>query len=104
MRKVKRKIRRLQDASRQAGNWADHAEKSKIGYDKRKANITSSVPGLTSEKKSRKMQMRRKNLQRRQEKAIEEKEKLLKKCGESAGTETDAPEPLQGSFTFRHRT
>ncbi len=76
--KSKKEIRRLQDASRQAGNWADQAEKSKIGYDKRKANNYFIGTRAYIGEKSRKMQMRRKNLQRRQEKAIEEKEKLLK--------------------------
>ena len=80
--KNKREIRRLQDAARQAGGWADQVEKSKIGYDKRKENNYFIGTRAYIGEKSRKMQMRRKNLQRRQEKAIEEKEKLLKNLEE----------------------
>lgn len=80
--KNKREIRRLKEAARQAGDWANQVEKSKIGYDKRKENNYFIGTRAYIGEKSRRMQMRRKNLQKRQEKAIEEKEKLLKNLEE----------------------
>ena len=74
--KLRRDIRRLQASARSAATWADRAESRKIGL----------VPGKTEKsigrrswegEKSRKMQQRRKNLQRRTERAIEEKAGLL---------------------------
>ncbi len=73
--RLKKDIRKLEAAARQARSWADKSEASKIGR----------APGETAiglrpyiGEKTRKMQRRRKNLERRQERAIEEKSSLLK--------------------------
>lgn len=69
-------VKRLRQAARQSGQWADKAEKSKIGgkEEKDKALNHRSYMG----EKSRKMQQQRKNIENRQQKAIEEKSALLK--------------------------
>ncbi len=78
--RLRRDIKRLTASARQAGGWADEIESAKIG---KKAAIKRETTGkLVSRdyvgEKSRRMQMRRKNLERRQQRAIEEKEGLLK--------------------------
>lgn len=70
-------IRRLKEASRQAGAWADKVEADKIGIHSPKQEKNIGRRPYLGEK-SRKMQMRRKNLENRQERAIEEKSSLLK--------------------------
>lgn len=80
--KIKKEIGRLQTASRQAGAWADKVEATKIGhspYDSRYDHVTRAYIG----EKSRKMQMRRKNLERRLQDAQEEKKGLLKDVEET---------------------
>ena len=77
--RLKKDIRRLTEAARSAKQWADHAEASKIGkksakYDTVKSIDTRAYVG----EKSRRMQQRRKNLERRQQREIDEKEGLLK--------------------------
>lgn len=76
--KLKKEIGILQQSAKQARGWADEVESRKIGkkgnqmYEKnidRRAYIGE---------KSRRMQQRRKNLEGRQKKAIEEKSSLLK--------------------------
>lgn len=81
--KYKKEIRRLQATARQSGGWADKVESRKIGYEKaREDNYFIGSRAYLGEK-SRKMQQRRKNLERRQQKAIEEKSKLLKNLEET---------------------
>jgi lincosamide and streptogramin A transport system ATP-binding/permease protein len=74
--KLKKEIRRLNQSAKAAGNWADKVEATKIGRD---PNTEKSIDTRCYiGEKSRRMQQRRKNLERRQEHAIEEKSKLLK--------------------------
>lgn len=75
--RLRKDIGRLKEASRKASNWADKAEGTKIGgiADRTHSNVGSRA---YIGEKSRKMQQRRKNLERRQEKAMEEKSGLLK--------------------------
>ncbi|WP_101876055.1 ribosomal protection-like ABC-F family protein [Lachnoclostridium edouardi] len=75
--KLKKEIKRLTESSRQAGQWADQVESTKIGRKSRVYEQCIDTRAYIGEK-SRRMQMRRKNLQNRQEKAIEDKKKLLK--------------------------
>lgn len=74
--KLKKEIKRLSQSAKTAGDWADKIETTKIG---REPNTEKNI-GLRSYigEKSRRMQQRRKNLERRQEHAIDEKSKLLK--------------------------
>lgn len=72
--KLKKEIGRLQDSARQAHKWADNIEAGKIG---KKRTEHSELRDYIGEQ-SRRMQMRRKNLERRQNRAIEEKSALLK--------------------------
>ncbi|MDO4278839.1 MAG: ABC-F type ribosomal protection protein [Lachnoclostridium edouardi] len=75
--KLKKEIKRLTESCRQAGQWADQVESTKIGRKSRVYEQCIDTRAYIGEK-SRRMQMRRKNLQNRQEKAIEDKKKLLK--------------------------
>lgn len=75
--RLKRDIGRLEGAIRKTRSWGDQVEGTKIGgiADRLHANVGSRA---YIGEKSRKMQQRRKNLERRQERAIEEKSGLLK--------------------------
>lgn len=68
--RLKKDIKKLEAAARQSGKWADKVEATKIGE------------GISDRayigEQSRRMQQRRKNLERRQHSAIEEKSELLK--------------------------
>lgn len=75
--KLKKDIRRLTAAARQAENWADNVESTKIGKKSFKYEKCIDTRAYVGEK-SRRMQSRRKNLERRREAEIEEKSKLLK--------------------------
>lgn len=75
--KLKKDIKRLTQAARQANQWADKVEASKIGEKSRMYEKCIDTRAYIGEK-SRRMQMRRKNLERRQNLAIEEKSSLLK--------------------------
>lgn len=75
--RLKRDIKRISASARDKALWADRVEATKIGFDPVKREKSKELRGYIGEK-SRKMQMRRKNLERRQERAIEEKEGLLK--------------------------
>ncbi|MBE5786056.1 MAG: ABC-F type ribosomal protection protein [Clostridiales bacterium] len=74
--RLKKEITSLQSAARQARSWADKVESTKIGM----------LPGQEKNmdhrayvgEKSRRMQQRRKNLEARMEKSIDEKQGLLK--------------------------
>lgn len=75
--RLKKDVKRMEDAARQSERWAERAEGTKIGgiADRLHANVGErSYIG----EKSRRMQQRRKNLKRRQERALEEKRGLLK--------------------------
>ena len=72
--KLKREVGRLKETARQAANWSDKVEKTKIGQ---------KVAGLKPDRgfighKAAKMMKRSKNAENRMERAIGEKEKLLK--------------------------
>lgn len=72
--KLKKEVGRLKETAKQAENWSDKVEKTKIG---------TKVAGLKPDRgfighKAAKMMKRSKNAENRMERAIEEKEKLLK--------------------------
>lgn len=75
--KIKKEIQRLEQAAKTAGKWADQVEETKIGAKslKREKNIDSRA---YIGEKSRRMQMRRKNLEKRKQKEIDEKSGLLR--------------------------
>lgn len=80
--RLKRDIKRLKESARIKEEWADNIESRKIGKKaaeeaKRKGVSVSGRRAYIGEK-SRKMQKRRKNLENREERAIEEKSELLK--------------------------
>lgn len=75
--KLKKDIKRLSAAARQAGNWADEVESTKIGKKSFKYEKAIDTRAYVGEK-SRRMQSRRKNLEHRREAELEEKSKLLK--------------------------
>ncbi len=75
--KLKKEIGRLTESAREKAKWADDVEASKIGRKSEKYEKNIDTRAYVGEK-SRRMQMRRKNLERRQEGAIEEKSALLK--------------------------
>lgn len=79
--KLKKDIKRLQAAARQSARFADKAESAKMGRGaaaaRKKGHDTTGSKEYQA-KKSLKMQQRRKNLERRQDAALEEKSALLK--------------------------
>lgn len=75
--RLKKDIRKLETAAKQAGQWADNVEATKIGRKSEKYEKSIDRRAYIGEK-SRRMQMRRKNLERRQNRAIDEKASLLK--------------------------
>ncbi|MDC7288133.1 ATP-binding cassette domain-containing protein [Blautia schinkii] len=79
--KLKKEIGRLESAARKSGGWADQVESKKIRKNPLDSHFNISTRAYLGEK-SRKMQMRRKNLERRQERAIDEKKELLKNLEE----------------------
>ena len=80
--KLKQEIKKLQESARISAAWADKAERSKIGFNPLKEDRCLDTRAYIGEK-SRRMQQRRKNLQRRQQKNIEDKSTLLKNLEES---------------------
>ncbi len=76
--KLKKDIHRLKEAARQSHLWADQVESTKIGFDPAKEPDRARDSRAYIGEKSRRMQQRRKNLERRQKSAIEEKSALLK--------------------------
>jgi len=79
--RLKKDIKRLETAARQSSQWADKVETTKMGKGAaaiRKKGHTSIDTMVYNAEKSRRMQQRRKNLERRQQYAIEEKSALLK--------------------------
>ena len=77
---LKKEIGRLKEAARQSSNWADRVENTKIGKNSAKVKGLADAMGGRDfvAEQSRRMQQRRKNLERRQQNAIEEKSALLK--------------------------
>lgn len=74
--RLKKDIKRLTESAREAGQWADKVESTKIGG-RSKYEKSLDLRAYIGEK-SRRMQMRRKNLEHRREREIEEKSGLLK--------------------------
>ncbi|WP_124066484.1 ribosomal protection-like ABC-F family protein [Clostridium sp. E02] len=75
--RLKKSIHRLESAARQSGEWADQVESTKIGKKSMIYEKSIDTRAFVGEK-SRRMQKRRKNLEKRQNQAIEEKKTLLK--------------------------
>ena len=75
--KLKKEIGRLQASAAASCAWADRSEGMKIGTGSFVGGKFIGTRSYLGEK-SRKMQQRRKNLERRQERAIQEKEELLR--------------------------
>lgn len=79
--KLEKEIGRLESAARQSSKWADKVESTKKGKGaaalRKKGHAGMDTMAYNAEK-SRRMQQRRKNLERRQQTNIEEKSKLLK--------------------------
>ena len=80
--RVKKDIKRLEESARIKEEWADKIESRKIG---KKAALEVKKKGASTKgrrayigEKTRRMEKRRKNLENREEKAIEEKAELLK--------------------------
>ena len=83
---LKKEIGRLRQAAQQSRRWADQVESTKIGPNSAKARGEADNMGSRAYigEKSRRMQQRRKNLERRQSAAIEEKSALLKDIEQAA--------------------
>ena len=75
--KLKKDIKRLKESAKKSEKWADKAESSKIGKGSLGIERNIDTRAYIGEQ-SRRMQQRRKNLERRQQKGIEEKSGLLK--------------------------
>ena len=79
--KLKKDIKRLETAARQSAQWADKVESAKMGKGAaatRKGGHVNIDTRAYNAEQSRRMQQRRKNLERRQQSALEEKSALLK--------------------------
>ena len=72
-----KEIRKLKQASRRAAEWADQSERSKIGFDPVKEHDRSIASRAYIGAKTKKMQSRVKQMERRIDREIEEKEGLL---------------------------
>lgn len=72
--KLRKDIKRLTDSARRTGNWSDQVEKSKNGTRNSGSKVDKGYIGH----KAAKMMKRSKNIEQRQQSAIEEKSKLLK--------------------------
>jgi len=75
--RLRKDIKRLQQAAKRASDWSDKAESRKIGFDPTKTE-KSLDRRPTEGKKAQKMMSRAKNITRRREAAVEEKSGLLK--------------------------
>jgi lincosamide and streptogramin A transport system ATP-binding/permease protein len=75
--KLKKDIQHLKAAAKRTSDWADKVERTKIGFDPAKTE-KSITRRPAAGAKSKKMMQRSKNIQQRQESAIEEKGQLLK--------------------------
>lgn len=79
--RLKKDIKRLKAAAEQSRRWADEVESVKLG--KKKAALGNTEERAYIAEQSRRMQQRRKNLERRQQQAISEKSALLKDVEEN---------------------
>ena len=84
--RLKKDIRKLKDAARQAARWSDKTEASKIGNHVGDRGFVGH--------QAAKMMKRSKMLERRRENAVQEKEKLLK--------DIESPEPLKINMLHYH--
>ena len=75
--RLKKDIARLRESAMKTARWAEAVESTKIGAGAAKAEGNKDHRAYVGEK-SRRMSQRRKNLERRQQREIEEKEGLLK--------------------------
>lgn len=76
--RLKKDIRKLEEAAKRTAMWADQVERTKIGFSPVKEPDRYIGTRSYIGEKSRRMQQRRKNLERRQQGALEDKSKLLK--------------------------
>ncbi len=81
--KHRKEIRKLRRAARQSADWADKSERSKIGFDPSKEPDRSPGARAYIGTKTKKMQSRTKQLEKRIARAIEEKEGLLQDLEET---------------------
>lgn len=77
-KRLQKEIKRLEIAASQAKKWADKVENTKIGGGIQRSETKSMGGRAYIGEKSRRMQQRRKNLERSQQKAIDQKTGLLK--------------------------
>jgi len=75
--KLKKDINHLKTAAKRTSEWADKVERTKIGFDPTKTEKNIARRSIMGEK-SKKMMQRSKNIQHRQQSAIDEKSQLLK--------------------------
>lgn len=75
--RLQKEIRRLEESAAQAKGWADAVERTKIGGGKGRSETKSMGSRAYIGEKSRRMQQRRKNLERSRLRAAEEKAQLL---------------------------
>lgn len=80
--RLKKDIKRLEEASARTRQWADKAESRKIGYNPVSEDRSIGTRSYIGEK-SRRMQQQRKNMERRQQRHIGEKRELLKDIEEN---------------------
>ena len=82
--KLKQEIKKMEESARKASAWAEKAENTKIGFNPLKEHDRFLDTRAYIGEKARRMQQRRKNLERRQQTAIREKEQLLKNLEQPA--------------------
>lgn len=82
-KKHKKEIHKLEESARRTARWADKVESQKIGFNPKKEPERCIDTRAYIGEKSRRMQQRRKNLERRQQKTIEKKSELLQNIEES---------------------
>ena len=75
--KLKKEIKRLKAAAREKADWSDAAERRKTGVDRTKVDNVKGWAPLQGAK-AKKQMSRAKAIQARQQRAVEEKSKLLK--------------------------
>lgn len=75
--KHRREIQKLREASRRASDWADKSERSKIGTDPQRDHDRQKNRRSYIGAKTKKMQSRAKQMERRLDREIEEQEDLL---------------------------
>lgn len=80
--KIQKELKHLKAAAGRTAAWADRSERSKIGSDPIKQDHWSGKRAYIGEK-TRKMQARRKDMEKKQNRAMEQKSKLLKNIEEA---------------------